>query len=153
MTARPLNLLSCVELVTIFDMALSQKAKRMERLFLTIGSVLALLAVGLGAFGAHGLEGRLDPPDHLRDTFEVAVRYQMYHALALLVLGLVLERFPGELGNWAGWAFVAGTLIFSGSLYTLVMTGVRGLGAVTPIGGLALLVGWGLLAVHVVRSV
>ena len=122
----------------------------MERHFLIIGSISAFLAVGLGAFGAHGLEGRLEPSD--LGTFEVAVRYQMYHTLALLFLGLVLERWPGGLGIWAGWAFVAGTLIFSGSLYALVLTGVRGLGAVTPIGGLALLAGWVLAALHLVRS-
>ncbi len=121
----------------------------MERYFLIIGSISAFFAVGLGAFGAHGLEGRLEPSD--LQTFEVAVRYQMYHALALLFLGLLLERWPGSLGIWAGWAFVAGTLIFSGSLYTLVLTGVRGLGVVTPIGGLALLAGWVLSAAHLVR--
>lgn len=121
----------------------------MERYFLVIGSISAFFAVGLGAFGTHGLEGRLEPSD--LQTFEVAVRYQMYHALALLLLGLVLERWPGSLGIWAGWAFVAGTLIFSGSLYTLVLTGMRGFGAVTPIGGLALLAGWVLSAVHLVR--
>ena len=121
----------------------------MERYFLVIGSISAFFAVGLGAFGAHGLEGRLEPSD--LQTFEVAVRYQMYHALALLFLGLVLERWPGSLGIWAGWTFVTGTLIFSGSLYTLVLTGMRGFGAVTPIGGLALLAGWVLSAVHVSR--
>ncbi len=122
----------------------------MERLFLVVGGILALLAVGFGAFGAHGLEGRLAPSD--LDTFEVAVRYQMYHALALLVLGLALERWPGSLGVWAGWAFVVGTLVFSGSLYALLLTGVRGLGAVTPIGGLALLAGWALFALNLIQS-
>ena len=137
--------------VTLFAVQLfSREARDMERHFLVIGSISALVAVGLGAFGAHGLEGRIEPSD--LDTFEVAVRYQMYHALALLFLGLVLERWPGSLGIWAGWAFVAGTLVFSGSLYALVLTGVRGLGAVTPIGGLALLVGWVLSALHLVRS-
>jgi len=122
----------------------------MDRVFLVAGSLSAFLAVALGAFGAHGLEGRLSPAD--METFEVAARYQMYHALALLFLGLALERWPGPLGTWAGWAFLAGSLIFSGSLYTLSLTGVRGLGAVTPIGGLMLLAGWALSALHLLQS-
>ena len=128
----------------------SHEAKRMERIFVVIGSISAFLGVALGAFGAHGLEGRLEPAD--LNTFEIAVRYQMYHALALLFLGLALGRWPGSLGVWAGWGFVSGSLIFSGSLYALVFTGVRGLGAVTPIGGLALLAGWALAALHLMRS-
>ena len=122
----------------------------MDRVFLVAGSLSAFLAVALGAFGAHGLEGRLSPAD--LETFQVAARYQMYHALALLFLGLALERWPGALGTWAGWAFLGGSLIFSGSLYTLVLTGVRGLGAVTPIGGLVLLAGWALSALHLLQS-
>lgn len=122
----------------------------MERVFALMGSVFAFLAVALGAFGAHALQTRLEPRD--LETFEIGVRYQMYHALALLLLAVLLGRFPGGLGVWAGWAFVAGILVFSGSLYLLVLTGVRGLGAVTPIGGLGLLVGWILLALHVFRS-
>ena len=122
----------------------------MERFFVIAGSVLALLGVGLGAFGAHALQARLEPAD--LDTFEVAVRYQMYHALALLFLGLAVTRWPGGLAAWAGWAFLAGTLVFSGSLYALVLTGIRGLGAVTPIGGVALLTGWILTVLHVARS-
>ena len=118
----------------------------MHRTFLIAGSLLALLSVGLGAFGAHALASRLSPSD--LDTFEVAVRYQMYHALALLVLVLALERWPGVLGTWAGWMFIAGTLIFSGSLYVLVLTGPRWLGAVTPLGGLALIGGWLLSVIH-----
>lgn len=118
----------------------------MDRTFLIAGSLLALLSVGLGAFGAHALASRLSPSD--LDTFEVAVRYQMYHALALIVLVLALERWPGVLGAWAGWMFIAGTLVFSGSLYVLVLTGMRWLGAVTPLGGLALLGGWLLSVVH-----
>jgi uncharacterized membrane protein YgdD (TMEM256/DUF423 family) len=122
----------------------------MERFFVMAGGSLALLGVALGAFAAHALQGRLDPSD--LDTFEVAVRYQMYHALALLFLGLAMTRWPGGLSGWAGWAFLAGTVVFSGSLYALVLTGVRGLGAVTPIGGLALLAGWILTILHVARS-
>jgi uncharacterized membrane protein YgdD (TMEM256/DUF423 family) len=123
----------------------------MERVFGVAGAVFGFLAVALGAFGAHGLQGRLTPAD--LDTFEIGVRYQMYHALALLLLAVLVAR-TGESGAalWAGWSFVAGILVFSGSLYLLVMTGVRSLGAVTPIGGLALLAGWLLLAFHIWRS-
>lgn len=122
----------------------------MDRAFLIVGSLSAFLAVGMGAFGAHALEGRLGPSD--LDTYEIAVRYQMYHALALLFLGLALGRWPGPLGVWGGWGFVTGSLVFSGSLYVLVLTGARWLGAVTPIGGLALLVGWVLAAIHFIRA-
>lgn len=108
-----------------------------------LGAAFALLAVALGAFGAHGLEGRLTPDDLA--TFETGVRYQMYHALGLLLLAL---RSPGLSGGWirvSVWAFTLGILLFSGSLYVLVLSGIRGLGAVTPFGGVAFLVGWGAL--------
>lgn len=122
----------------------------MVRVFAVLGSVLAFLAVALGAFGAHGLRGRLSAAD--LDTFEVAVRYQMYHALALIAVALVSARWPGSLAVWAGWSFLAGSLVFSGSLYLLVLTGTRALGAVTPIGGVGLLLGWTLLAIHLARA-
>ncbi|MBI3965622.1 MAG: DUF423 domain-containing protein, partial [Chloroflexi bacterium] len=89
---------------------------------------------------AHGLRGRLSPD--MLNTFEVGVRYQMYHALALLAVAWATTRFPSGLTVWAGWLFVAGTLIFSGSLYLLSLTGIRWLGAITPIGGVAFLAGW-----------
>ena len=122
----------------------------MERQFAVLGAAFAFLAVALGAFGAHALEGRVEPRD--LETYEIGVRYQMYHALALLFVALVIGRWEGAPGIWAGWAFVAGILIFSGSLYALVLTGVRGLGAVTPIGGAAFLLGWALLLWHLLRS-
>lgn len=122
----------------------------MERLFAVLGCVFALLAVVLGAFGAHALEGRLESRD--LETFEIGVRYQMYHALALLFVAYALGRWTGDLGVWAGWAFVVGIVVFAGSLYALVLTGVRGLGAVTPIGGVAFLAGWALLVAHLVRA-
>lgn len=121
----------------------------MDRTFLIAGSLSALFGVALGAFGAHSLENRLTPPDLA--TFEVAVRYQMYHALALVVLGLALERWTGVLGTWAGWSFIGGTIVFSGSLYALVLTGMRWFGAVTPIGGLALILGWLFSVIHFSR--
>jgi uncharacterized membrane protein YgdD (TMEM256/DUF423 family) len=116
----------------------------MERIFLILAAISGFLAVAFGAFGAHGLRERL-APDMLA-VFEVAVRYQMYHALALVGVALALPRWPSSALQAAGWCFVAGTIVFSGSLYVLTLTGMRWLGAVTPIGGVAFLAGWGLLA-------
>lgn len=110
-----------------------------------LGSLFAAMGVGLGAFGAHALKTRLSPEDLA--IFEVGVRYQMYHALALLGVGMVSSRLDSTLVKTAGWAFVLGILVFSGSLYALVGTGIRVLGAVTPLGGVAFIVGWLLLAV------
>jgi uncharacterized membrane protein YgdD (TMEM256/DUF423 family) len=114
-----------------------------SRLAATIGAMFGALAVVLGAFGAHALRARLEPRD--LETFETAVRYQMYHAFALLAAAWLLSRnLP-----WAGaaaWAFVTGIVIFCGSLYLLVATGQRWLGAVTPIGGVAFITGWCMLA-------
>jgi len=115
-----------------------------ERLFVALGALSGLLAVGAGAFGAHALRERL-APDMLA-VFETGARYQMYHALALLVAGWAAGRWPGGATLAAGWLFVAGTVVFSGSLYTLVLTGQRWLGAVTPLGGLAFIAGWAALA-------
>ncbi|MDA0275767.1 MAG: DUF423 domain-containing protein [Proteobacteria bacterium] len=112
----------------------------MDRLFFALGCVSGFLAVGLGAFGAHALRSRLSP--ELLATFEVGVRYQMYHALALFAVAWAATRWPGTLVNASGWLFVAGIVVFSGSLYVLSLTGVRWLGAITPIGGAAFLAGW-----------
>ena len=103
-----------------------------------LGALLAFLGVGLGAFGTHGLSDVLTP--ERLETFETAVRYQMFHALALLALGAL----PAETRR-AAWLLFAGTVIFSGSLYLLVATDISWLGAVTPVGGLLQLAGWGLL--------
>src|SRR5437762_13868711 len=116
----------------------------MDRLFVGLGCLSALVAVALGACGAHGLRGRLVPD--MLSAFEVGVRYQMYHALALLGLGAVAGRLAGGPVAVAGWLFVAGTVLFSGSLYALSLTGQRWLGAVTPLGGVAFLAGWAMLA-------
>ena len=116
----------------------------MDRLFFVLGCVSGFLAVGLGAFGAHALKARLSPD--LLATFEVGVRYQMFHALALLAVGWAATRWPGGAVNASGWLFVGGTVVFSGSLYVLSLTGVRWLGAITPIGGAAFLAGWLCLA-------
>ena len=116
----------------------------MDRLFFGLGALSALVSVAAGAFGAHALRVRLTP-EHLA-VFETAARYQMYHALGLLAVGWAITRWPGVLPLWAGWLFVAGTLLFSGSLYILALTGARWWGAVTPLGGVAFLAGWLCLA-------
>ena len=117
----------------------------LDQTFLLLGSLAGFLGVGLGAFGAHGLKTRLSA--EMLAVFETGVRYQMYHALALLVVSAAI----GHLGSarllaGAGWLFVAGIVLFSGSLYALALTGVSTLGAITPLGGLAFLGGWACLA-------
>lgn len=114
------------------------------RTFWILGCVFGLLAVAAGAFGAHALRARLAPD--LLAVFETGARYQMYHALALLAVAWGVERWGTGGTVAAGWAFVVGIVLFSGSLYLLALTGVRWLGAITPLGGVAFLVGWGLLA-------
>jgi uncharacterized membrane protein YgdD (TMEM256/DUF423 family) len=116
----------------------------MDRLFFTLGASSAGLAVALGAFGAHALKARLDAD--LLAVFETGVRYQMFHAFALLAVAWACTRWPGSVMNASGWLFVAGTLLFSGSLYALSLSGIRALGAITPLGGLAWLAGWACLA-------
>jgi len=120
----------------------------MERTFLVLGSLSAFVSVGAGAFGAHALRTRLAPD--LLVVFETGARYQMFHALALLAVAWAVGRWPAAAA--AGWLFLAGTVLFSGSLYALALTGVRGLGAVTPFGGLAFLAGWLWLAWSALRS-
>jgi uncharacterized membrane protein YgdD (TMEM256/DUF423 family) len=121
----------------------------MDRLFFAAGALSALISVAAGAFGAHALRGRLSA-DYLA-VFETAARYQMYHAVGLIVVAWAMVHWPGALPRWAGWLFLAGTLLFSGSLYALALTGVRWLGAITPLGGVAFLAGW-LCLVLSVRS-
>ena len=123
----------------------------MEKTFFLLASLFGGLAVALGAFGSHGLSGRLSAD--LLNTYEIAVRYQFYHALALFGVVVALGRWPqAGLATWAGWLFVAGVLIFSGSLYLLVLTGARWLGAITPIGGVAMIAGWVCLALVALRN-
>jgi uncharacterized membrane protein YgdD (TMEM256/DUF423 family) len=116
----------------------------MERTFFGLGAVSGFLAVAAGAFGAHALKARLAPD--LLVIFETGARYQLYHALALGLVAWAASRWPGTAPIVAGWSFVAGTVLFSGSLYVLALTGQRWLGAITPLGGVAFLVGWGALA-------
>lgn len=122
----------------------------MERMFFGLGALFALLGVALGAFGAHALRATLSPADLA--TFETGVRYQMYHAFGLVVAAWATSRWAGTPVTVAGWLFVVGIVVFSGSLYTLVLTGQRWLGAVTPLGGLCFLLGWALLAWSAFRS-
>jgi uncharacterized membrane protein YgdD (TMEM256/DUF423 family) len=114
--------------------------------FLRLGAASALIAVAAGAFGAHALRARL-AADMLA-VFETAARYQMYHALALCIVSLL----AGRAARAAGWLFVWGTVMFSGSLYLMALTGERWLGAVTPVGGAAFIAGWGWLALGAMRE-
>jgi uncharacterized membrane protein YgdD (TMEM256/DUF423 family) len=116
----------------------------LDRLFVILGALSAFIGVAAGAFGAHALKARLEPD--LLAVFDTGARYQLIHALALLAVAWACQRWPASPVRWAGWCFVAGTVLFSGSLYVLALTGVRGLGVVTPFGGAAFLLGWALLA-------
>ena len=123
----------------------------MERVFGFIGAILAFLAVLAGSFGAHGLENSFTPKT--KDIFEVAVRYQMYHALALFVAAWAIGRWPRNAWfPWAGWFLTIGVIIFSGSLYVLVFTQIKQWGMVTPFGGFAFLLGWLCLAIGILRK-
>ena len=121
-----------------------------DRLFAALGALSGFLAVAAGAFGAHALRARLSTD--LLAAFETGARYQMYHALALLAVAWMLGRWPGPWPVRAGWLFLAGTVLFSGSLYALALTGVRWLGAITPLGGAAFLAGWVCLALGATRG-
>ncbi|WNW12337.1 DUF423 domain-containing protein [Pseudomonas sp. DTU_2021_1001937_2_SI_NGA_ILE_001] len=117
----------------------------MFRTFLMMAAFFGFTGVGLGAFAAHGLKGRLSA-EYLA-IFQTGVLYQLIHCLALLGVALLVAHIPGRLVNWAGFAFAAGILLFSGSLYLLTLTGVSRLGIVTPFGGLCFLFGWATLGV------
>ena len=117
----------------------------MAKLFITLASLSGMLAVVFGAFGAHALKGKLD--DQALKVFETAVQYHFYHTFALLVVGVIALNQPQTvLLKSSGWLFAIGILVFSGSLYLLSLTGVHWLGAITPLGGLALIAGWACLA-------
>jgi uncharacterized membrane protein YgdD (TMEM256/DUF423 family) len=119
----------------------------MTRLFISIAAVMAGLSVAGGAFASHALRERLS--ERALEILDTASKYQMYHALALLMVGLLLNHndVTPTLLNAAGWAFIIGLVLFSGSLYALSLSGIKWLGAITPLGGVALLVGWGCLAI------
>jgi uncharacterized membrane protein YgdD (TMEM256/DUF423 family) len=123
----------------------------MNKFFLLSGSVLGLLGVAVGAFGAHALKVMLQAAGRA-ETFETAVRYMFYHAIALVLVGILSKEFPGNTINWSGNAFLLGTLIFSGSLFLICFTGINLFGAVAPIGGTLLVIGWGLLFWSVLKG-
>ena len=116
----------------------------MAKRILVIGACAALIGVAAGAFGAHGLRPILS--EKMMTVFETGVRYHLVHALAMLIAGLSAHWFSHRIFVWAGWSFLLGLLLFSGSLYTLALSDIRGLGILTPFGGLAFLIGWGFLA-------
>ena len=123
----------------------------MERTFFILAALLGALSVALGAFGAHALESRISTD--LIQTFETAVRYQFFHVFALFAVVMAIGRWPqSNLPPIAGWLFILGIVIFSGSLYALVGTGIRTLGAITPLGGVAFIAGWICLALTAWRS-
>jgi uncharacterized membrane protein YgdD (TMEM256/DUF423 family) len=118
--------------------------------FLMIGAILAGSGVAAGAFGAHALKEILDAP--MLQVFETATRYVMYHAFGLCVVSLAIDRYPEQGLEKSGWFFIAGIVLFSGSLYVVSLAGIRWMGAVTPVGGLAFMIGWLLLGWGVWRA-
>jgi len=128
----------------------------MHKLFLSIGALLGGIGVALGAFGAHGLKKIVQP--ETVSTFQTGVQYQMYHALALIAVAIIFEKFPNKLMIWAGITFCVGILLFSGSLYLLTIlkatgkVGLEGIGIITPFGGLFFIIGWLLLFLGVMRT-
>ena len=123
----------------------------MQKLILLTAAVLGGLSVGIGAFGAHALRAILEASGRI-ETFETAVRYQFYHTLALLAIGLLMYHIPDKKLGYAALAMMGGILIFSGSLYILCLTGARWWGAVTPFGGVLLIVGWVLLLISIYQN-
>lgn len=119
--------------------------------FLIIGAIAMMLGVLLGAFGAHGLKGRIEP--QLFEAYKTGVEYHLYHALGLILLGVITYQFPQASGLvWGGWCLLVGIILFSGSLYTLAFTGLRWVGAITPIGGISFIIGWGCIAWALIKS-
>jgi len=116
----------------------------MHKLFIQFAAISGVIAFGLGAFGAHALKEKLTNAGYL-DTYQTAVSYQFYHTLALLIIGMVSLKYPSTMVNYSGYAMMTGIVIFSGSLYVLCLSGIKWLGAITPLGGLAFIAGWVLL--------
>lgn len=122
----------------------------MVKIFAILGAVFGAMSVGLGAFGAHGLRSKVlsgELEQRLLEVWETAAQYQMYHALALIAAAWLLSQTQSTSATVAGWAFVVGVALFSGSLYTMTLTGIKWLGAITPLGGTAFIIGWIALAV------
>ena len=122
----------------------------MERIFVVLGALSGAIGVGAGAFGAHALRARLEP--RMLEVFETGARYQMYHAVALLLVAWAASRWPGSVTTASGWLMVAGTVFFSGSLYAMALTDIRVFGAITPIGGVCFIAGWLCLAIAAMRA-
>ena len=123
----------------------------MPKLAILLGSLNAMLAVILGAFGAHGLKGRLT--EDLLAVYQTGVQYHFYHALGMILIGIIAWQIPGSVWlKWSTWLMLTGIILFSGSLYLLALTNVRWLGMITPIGGVAFIASWLLLAVAVYHS-
>jgi uncharacterized membrane protein YgdD (TMEM256/DUF423 family) len=122
----------------------------MDKLFFILGAFFAFAAVALGAFGAHTLQSTFAPG--MAEIYETGVRYQFYHALGLFAVAFAISRWKGAPIALAGWLFILGIVLFSGSLYVLSITGIRWIGAITPIGGLAFLAGWVILGWTVLRA-
>jgi uncharacterized membrane protein YgdD (TMEM256/DUF423 family) len=122
----------------------------MDRVWIAVAGINGLISVAAGAFGAHALRDRLEP--RMLEVFEVGVRYQMYHALALLATAWLMSMTPSRAASAAAWCFLIGIVIFSGSLYVLSLTGIRSFGAVTPVGGVLFIVGWLLMVIAALSS-
>lgn len=120
-------------------------------LFIILGAINAFLAVALGAFGAHGLEGKVT--ERMLEIWRTGVTYQMFHAGGLFVIAFLIDRYGGSgLLSTAGWSMTIGIILFSGSLYVLTLSGVKILGAITPLGGVAFLLGWVLVIVAAIKA-
>ncbi|WP_139491860.1 DUF423 domain-containing protein [Brevibacillus dissolubilis] len=123
----------------------------MAKLFIFLGSIMGFLSVALGAFGAHGLRDRVT--EKLLMNWNTGAQYHMYHAIAMVLVGILAMKLANSAQlNWAGWSFFVGILLFSGSLYAMALTGITKLGAITPLGGLAFLIGWALVAIAALRG-
>lgn len=123
----------------------------MQKIILLTASAFGALSVMIGAFGAHALRATLEAQGRL-ETFETAVKYQFYHTLALLAIGLLMYKISDKFLGYAGYSMIGGIIIFSGSLYILCLSGIRWMGAITPIGGVLMIVGWALVFWAVARS-
>lgn len=128
-----------------------QNKETMQKLFLILGSVYGGLAVMIGAFGAHALKNILETSGRT-EAFETAVKYQFYHALALVLLGILMFNLKHQFFTYAGYSFTIGILIFSGSLYVLCMTGIAKFGMITPIGGVMFIAGWIFLLYGIIKT-
>ena len=123
----------------------------MDKISILIGSILGALGVVLGAFGAHAFKNILEQHQRI-PTYETAVKYHFFHALALILLGILVDKYPGRLMNYSMWSFILGIVLFSGSLYILSLSGNSKWGAVAPFGGICLILGWILLFLQVYKG-